>query len=77
VPARVGRVTLRWDEAGLQVRVRDDGTSPPPPGQGGGQGLVGMRERFGAHGGTVRAGSGTGGWLVEAELPLPAAVTTP
>ena len=75
--ARHAEVTLRWDDAALHVRVRDDGTTTSAPGGHGGQGLVGMRERFGAHGGAVSAGRGTGGWLVEASLPLPAAVGAP
>jgi signal transduction histidine kinase len=76
--ARHAYVTLTWDDdAGLTVRVRDDGTAPAPVGEPGGQGLVGMRERFAAHGGTVRAGRGDDGWLVEAVLPLPAAVAAP
>jgi signal transduction histidine kinase len=70
-------VTLAWDDAGLTVRVHDDGTATAPAGEPGGQGLVGMHERFAAHGGTVRAGRGDGGWLVEAVLPLPAAVAAP
>ena len=75
--ARHADVTLSWDDAGLQVRVRDDGTTPTAQSEDGGQGLVGMRERFGAHGGTVRAGRSNGGWLVEAVLPVPAAVAAP
>ncbi|MCZ2830797.1 histidine kinase [Modestobacter sp. VKM Ac-2986] len=75
--ARHAEVDLSWDDEGLHVRVRDDGTTTTSPGEDGGQGLVGMRERFGAHGGTVRAGRGTGGWLVEALLPVPATVGAP
>ncbi|MFQ1003939.1 sensor histidine kinase [Modestobacter sp. SSW1-42] len=75
--ARHADVTLTWDDAGLRVRVRDDGTAPLPPGDSRGQGLIGMRERVGAQGGTVRAGRSDGGWLVEAVLPAPAAVAAP
>ena len=75
--ARHAEVTMTWDDAGLQVRVRDDGGVTAPPGDRLGQGLVGMRERFGAHGGTVQAGRDGGGWLVEATLPVPAGVGAP
>ena len=75
--ARHADVVLAWTDDGLHVRVRDDGTTTTTPGEDGGQGLVGMRERFGAHGGTVHAGRGDGGWLVEAVLPVPAAVGAP
>jgi signal transduction histidine kinase len=71
--ARRAEVELSWDDAGLRVRVRDDGSASTPPGDGTGHGLIGMRERLGAHGGTVRAGrDAPGGWLVEAFLPAPA-----
>ncbi|QXG76748.1 sensor histidine kinase [Modestobacter sp. L9-4] len=75
--ARHAEVTLAWDDAALHVRVRDDGTAAAPVSGHGGQGLVGMRERFGAHGGAVSAGRASGGWLVDASLPLPAAVGAP
>jgi signal transduction histidine kinase len=71
--ARQAEVTLAWSDAGLAVRVRDDGPATAPSSDRVGQGLIGMRERLGTHGGTVRAGrDASGGWLVEAFLPVPA-----
>jgi signal transduction histidine kinase len=60
--------------SGVTVEVVDDGpTGPSAPSwfaRGGGYGLVGMRERVEALGGTLRAGPGpAGGWVVQAELP--------
>jgi signal transduction histidine kinase len=42
------------------------------PGSGSGSGLLSMRERAQSLGGTLTAGAGGRGWLVRAELPLPA-----
>jgi signal transduction histidine kinase len=54
------------------VRVRDDGTLRSLPGHSA-FGIVGMRERAEALGGTLYAGPADGdGWLVQAELPWPA-----
>lgn len=50
------------------VRITVD--SAGAPGQGLGRGLLTMRERAQAVGGTCTAGPGGGGWLVEASLPL-------
>ncbi|GAA0361941.1 histidine kinase [Microbispora corallina] len=64
---RAVRLTLTWLES-LTVEIADDGRGP---GQGGGYGLAGMRERAAACGGTLRAESGqNGGFLVKAEFPL-------
>lgn len=69
-------VDLHWSTAGLAVSVRDDGPGAPPSDRVG-HGLIGMRERVGAHGGSVAAGPHpAGGWLVAARLPLPAALPT-
>jgi signal transduction histidine kinase len=68
--ARVS-VSLRRTPAELQVEVADDGGARPgtPPG-GGGQGLVGMRERAALYGGTLEAGPcADGGFMVVARLP--------
>jgi signal transduction histidine kinase len=60
--------------SGVTVEVVDDGQAGPSApswfARGGGYGLVGMRERVEALGGTLRAGPGpAGGWMVQAELP--------
>ncbi|SHN74701.1 sensor histidine kinase [Cryptosporangium aurantiacum] len=60
-------VTLGWQPDGLRVAVRDDGRGGPPG--TGGQGLVGIRERATACGGTASAGPVEGGFLVTAWLP--------
>ncbi|MFI6175630.1 sensor histidine kinase [Nonomuraea sp. NPDC051191] len=68
---RRAQVVLSWGSAGLAVQVQDDGPRDShPPGGGTGLGLVGMRERFQAFGGTVAAGPATtGGFHVSARLP--------
>ncbi|GII56864.1 two-component sensor histidine kinase [Planotetraspora thailandica] len=64
---RAVRLTLTWGES-LTVEIADDGRGP---GEGGGYGLAGMRERAAACGGTLRAGAGlNGGFVVNAEFPL-------
>ncbi|MET0238149.1 MAG: histidine kinase [Kibdelosporangium sp.] len=63
------RVRLRWQDRTLAVDVVDDGR-----GSSGGQGfgLLGMRERVAACGGTLRTGPGPGGlgFAVHANLPI-------
>ncbi|MFF5204535.1 sensor histidine kinase [Streptosporangium sp. NPDC000396] len=66
---RRAHVRLSWGEDELAVDVRDDGSGRDAAGAGGGHGLVGMRERFLAFGGTATAGPATGGFLVSARLP--------
>jgi signal transduction histidine kinase len=69
-PGAAVDVELGYGAGVLRVRVRDDG--PGPAGDGaGGHGLLGMRERAEAVGGTLRHGrAGGGGFEVEAELPV-------
>jgi signal transduction histidine kinase len=71
-------VALHYGPQALRVTVTDDGRLGAPKGTGTGHGLVGMRERAMAIGGTVTAGPRPeGGFQVVAELPLsfaPAAV---
>ncbi|XRQ15925.1 sensor histidine kinase [Actinomadura welshii] len=63
-------VEVRYGNATLEVSVSDDGArSAPEESQGGGHGLVGMRERVTMLGGALTAGPRDGGWAVVAELP--------
>lgn len=56
----------------LVLQVSDDGRAPNEEATpGSGYGLLGMKERATALGGTLRAGPGEDhGWLVEADIPL-------
>jgi signal transduction histidine kinase len=77
-PARA-RVLLRYLPDALEVLVSDNGAgvardegSPVP--DGGGHGLVGMRERVALFGGELAAGPRPeGGYAVRARIPLEAA----
>ncbi len=62
-------LTVRYQPAAVEIEVRDDGTGSVN-GNGGGHGLVGMRERAALWGGRLEAGRTEGGWLVRATLPL-------
>jgi len=71
-------VTLSWGDQVLTIIVADQGvvsaasTSPP----GSGRGLVGMRERVAAFGGSFEARPRLGGgWTVTASIPTEAAAT--
>jgi signal transduction histidine kinase len=73
-------VTVRHDPRQVTVEVTDDGPAAgATAARPGGYGLIGMRERVEALGGTLDAGpagtsdSGeTGGWTVRATLPVAA-----
>ncbi|MGW3645436.1 sensor histidine kinase [Streptomyces sp. NPDC000878] len=69
--ARHATVSVVRRDGRLMVEVVDDGPpSPSPSPTGGGFGLVGMRERAAAAGGTIDYGSVPGGgFRVRAELP--------
>ncbi|MFC7483506.1 hypothetical protein ACFQX7_30700 [Luedemannella flava] len=61
---------LHFSGPSLRLLVRDNGPGSAASTDSGGHGLLGMRERAAAVGGTLRAGAGTaGGFLVEATLP--------
>jgi signal transduction histidine kinase len=62
------RATVHLTVNGGAVHVDVD--SAGPPGRGRGLGLIGMRERAEAIGGTCEAGPGGSGWRVHAELPV-------
>ncbi|MEO3929794.1 sensor histidine kinase [Micromonosporaceae bacterium B7E4] len=72
--ARAGAVRVRmdWADAALRLEVSDDGRGPSGDGRPGGLGLVGMRERVSAVGGTLSTGPGPDGtgFRVAATLPL-------
>ena len=54
----------------VSVLVEDDGRGAAVTDGGHGLGLVGMRERVSAHGGTLEVGPRAGGgWRVAARLP--------
>ncbi|WP_285184483.1 sensor histidine kinase [Rhodococcus sp. MEB041] len=62
------RVSLCWNDDGVDIRVVDDGKS----GTGTwGLGLIGMRERVEAQGGDLEVGPTDSGFGVHARLPVP------
>jgi signal transduction histidine kinase len=66
-------VRLHYTPGALTVQVDDDGNGAGSGAPGPGLGLVGMRERVSVLGGRLHAGPRDGGgFLVRAELPLPA-----
>jgi nitrate/nitrite-specific signal transduction histidine kinase len=70
--SRTARVLLAYRPGAVEVRVDDDGPAVAG-GESGGNGLVGMRERAAALGGTVETGPRPdGGFRVRATLPLAA-----
>ncbi len=70
--AQAGRadVLVRYRPDELGIEVRDDGRGPSGS-DGGGHGLIGIRERVKLYGGEVSAGSANGhGFLLSTRLPL-------
>ncbi|MFI6418402.1 sensor histidine kinase [Streptomyces sp. NPDC050842] len=72
--ARTAEVRLTHEEGVLRVTVTDDGRGPQAG--SGGHGLVGIRERAAAHGGTAAMGPGPGGRGFEVRVLLPVPSTT-
>jgi signal transduction histidine kinase len=69
--SRTARVRIGYRPGELTIGVEDDGPATTTGDTGGGNGLVGMRERAAALGGTVEAGPGqNGGFRVVAHLPF-------
>ncbi|MEU1629442.1 sensor histidine kinase [Streptomyces sp. NPDC020096] len=69
--ARTARVRIGYQPQVLELRIDDDGPATAGGDSGGGNGLIGMRERAAALGGTVEAGPrGDGGFRVVATLPV-------
>ncbi len=70
--ARQARVRIGQDEGALVVEVLDDGQAKAASGTDhGGHGVLGMRERAAALGGTCEAGQEPGGgWRVRARIPI-------
>src|ERR1039457_7698628 len=66
------RVTLRYCEDVLVLRIADDGRRAAAAADGAGHGMTGMRERVALYGGTLRAGPRPGGGeQATAGLPMP------
>ena len=72
-------VLVQWTDTSLTLEVSDDGRgASADPDDGGGHGLLGMRERAMMLGGTLTVGPRPGGgFRVRAQLPLPAPGGTP
>jgi signal transduction histidine kinase len=65
------QVVVRYGIEELELEVIDDGRTPQTPGDGGGHGLVGMRERVALYDGTLDAGPrAEGGYAVRVHLPV-------
>lgn len=70
-------VLEQWTASCLVLEVTDDGRGAAAADDGGGHGLLGMRERAALFGGTVSSGPRPGGgFQVRVELPVPAAAQT-
>jgi signal transduction histidine kinase len=73
-PGATATVVLRYDSGHTTLSVEDRLAGPQPDaaglvGVGGGNGLVGMRERLEQAGGTMQAGPTDTGWRVELDVP--------
>ncbi|MEU4155206.1 histidine kinase [Actinoplanes sp. NPDC026670] len=66
-------VSVTGDARGVEVRVRNDATQPPPRRRRGGRGLSGLREQVAEAGGSLTAGPCGRAWEVVAIVPAVAA----
>ncbi|MFF8394450.1 sensor histidine kinase [Streptomyces sp. NPDC016172] len=73
--ARTVRVQLTYRNTELEVCVIDDGSGSRSASRRGGHGLVGIRERAAAHGGSAVAGPGAGGRGYEVRVRIPGSAT--
>jgi signal transduction histidine kinase len=65
------RVTVSYGSDEIDLEIVDDGGGVPVNGDGGGHGLIGMRERATMLGGALDAGARSeGGYAVRARLPI-------
>ena len=75
VAKHAGASTVSIDLTGeidrLYLRIEDDGRGISEADQGGGLGLIGMRERVEALGGVFRTGKEGTGFLIEISIPYP------
>jgi signal transduction histidine kinase len=70
-PGAAVDVEIAYAPEDLLVTVRDNGPGPSANVNGGGHGLLGMRERVATVGGELRTGAApVSGFLVEARLPV-------
>ena len=65
------QVRLDWEDEMLTITVTDDGRGAAVPAEGGGHGLIGIRERAAACGGTASAGPRPDGPGMTFTLRLP------
>jgi len=71
-PAAVAEVSVRCGSGQLEIEVLDDGRGPSGSPGTGGHGVLGMRERARAYGGTVQLSPRPGGGQVlRARIPVP------
>ncbi|WP_328323826.1 MULTISPECIES: sensor histidine kinase [unclassified Streptomyces] len=76
--SRSARVTLAYAPRQLVLRIEDEGPATGDDAGGSGNGLVGMRERAAALGGTIDAGPRPGGgFRVEAVIPFTGGASAP
>jgi signal transduction histidine kinase len=69
--ATSAEVAIRYDPHALEIAIADDGRGGAATANGGGHGLIGMRERVVLYGGTLDIGVRDGGGsCVRARLPL-------